>query len=260
MHYALPSAEMYPIETEEQVKLANDYFGKYMTKFHPVERATIATNIEKRASALNMDLESGWVKNYSRRDSYSPDFDLHMKMRKEACVGKKVTIEGKELEVDALMSKVAASKDHVRPQDMMTALADFDKKAGLEHLYDQRFRDPVFTVFGSASNPYFDQVKLAGGLTESGIKKLAGREGFISKIASVFGDNFANDFKAAPVDIFNSMPKPEQQSMIEMAKTAESECDTPGEKKKSKGKGRGLAKGKGKGPIGVPYKEKEEDD
>ena len=219
MHYALPEKSKYPLETEEQIKLANDYFGKYIDRFHPVERATIAGNIEKRASAMGMYLDSGWVQNYARRTEYSPDFDLHMKMRKEACAGQKIEFKGAGI-VDAceLLDKLASHKDQYKPKDMIYALAQFDKAAGLESKYDHHMRDPIFTVFGSASRPGFDMKKLATGISETELKKAASNESFIKKIASAFGENFSRDFKGDPIALFQSMPAPEKELITGFAK------------------------------------------
>lgn len=220
MHYALPGYKKYPIETEEQVKLAHDYFTKYLNKFYPVDRAVIASNLEKRASDLQMDLDGGWIRNYSRREGYSPDFNLHMKMRKEACVGRKIKIDEKEIDAQSVLEKVAEQKDKLKPGEMMVLVADFDKKAGLENMYDRRLRDPVFTVFGSQARPNFDQVKLAEGITEESLKKLVRNEDVLSKLASTFGDGFVTDFKSDPVSLFKSMPAPEKEVISGIVKTA----------------------------------------
>jgi len=224
MHYALPGKEKYPLETEEQVKLANDYFGKYLEKFHPVERATIAANIEKRAEQLNMDCGSGWIKNYSRRNNYSPEFDVHMKMRKEACAGLKIKIGDKNIDAQEILEKIASQKSDLSPAKMMYLIADFDKRACVENLYDKRFRDPIFTVFGSSSMPNFDLEKVgACQCPADDLKKAVKSKNVMSKIASTFGEGFTNDFKSNPVGIFESMPKPEQELISGLVKIANNE-------------------------------------
>ena len=235
MHYALPSQSKYPIETEEQLKLANDYFGKYLDKFHPTERAEIAGHIEKRADDLNADFDSGWIKNYSRRTNYSPDFDFHMKMRKEACVGRAIKVGENEVSAQNVLEKIAEKKSELKPGEMVYLIADFDKTAGLESFYDRRMRDPIFTVFGSAVRPDYDIEKRASGITDKSLKKVAADEGFISKLASSFGPGFANDFKDSPVDIYNSMPAPEKELINGLVKTAsEKEDDEDDDEKKEK--------------------------
>ena len=61
MHYAIPAKKKYPIETADQVKTAAAYFDKYLESFHPAERATIASAMEKRASDLGVFINNDWL-------------------------------------------------------------------------------------------------------------------------------------------------------------------------------------------------------
>lgn len=213
MHYALPSKRVYPIETEEQVKTAASYFDKYINKFNPSERSIIASSMEKRASELKMSLEGhGWLDNYSRKgESYSPDFELHMGMRKQACAGKKIEIDGNKLDAQEVLMKIASKKNDIKPSDMVELLEGFDKRACITYKYDSHMRDPHFTVYGSGANPSFDHVKLACGVSEKKLVAASTKDSFISKIAQAFGKPMAEDMKSNPVSTFNSMPTPEKE-------------------------------------------------
>lgn len=216
MHYALPTKKLYPIETAEQVKTASVYFDKYLDRMHPAERVAVATNMEKRASDLGVSLSNAWIDNYSTsKPGYSPEFDLHMNMRKQACMGRKIEFKGKEIKADELLSKVAALKDRVKPKEMVDMLADFDKKANLEVYYDRSVRDPFFTVFGSSINPKYGQEKIAS-MYKSDFVKLAKDEKFISKLAGAYGQGFVDGFKADPVNVYNSMPTPDKNNIMGM--------------------------------------------
>lgn len=213
MHYALPSKRVYPIETEEQIKTAASYFDKYIAKFNPTERSIIASSMEKRASELKVSLEGhDWVSNYGRSgESYSPDFDLHIGMRKEACAGRKINIDGNDFDAQDVLKKIASKKSEIKPSEMVALISDFDKKASITYKYDSHMRDPHFTVYGSSSNPNFDHVKLACGVSEKKLIVASGRDSFLSKIANAFGKTMADDMKNSPVDTFNSMPTPEKE-------------------------------------------------
>ena len=101
---------------------------------------------------------------------------------------------------------------------MMDLISDFDKRAGLEPKYDRGIRDPYFTVYGSSGNPRYDREKLASGIYVDELKTACARPEFISKMASAFGQEFANELKADPVAIFNSMPAPERAVITESLK------------------------------------------
>ena len=83
MNYAL-RGERYPIETEEQIKVASDYFTNNLPRFSPSDRVEVATNMKKRAEELGIDLDVPWVSNYSRmmnkQADYSPDFEYTIRL------------------------------------------------------------------------------------------------------------------------------------------------------------------------------------
>lgn len=219
MRYALPTKRLYPIETAEQVKTAAAYFDKYLDKFHPAERVAIADSMEKRASELGVFMDNPWVYNYSRKGStYSPDFDLHMKMRKEACMGKKIEHNGKAINAEDLFDKVASLKNHVKPKEMIDLLYDFDKKANVTADYDRKIRDPFFTVYGSSTRPMYDHQKLASDVYTRQLEGAVLNEGFISKMAEAYGEDFVSGFKQDPVNVYASMPVPDKQNILNIVR------------------------------------------
>jgi hypothetical protein len=225
MRYALPTKQKYPIETAEQIKTAAAYFDKYLGKMHPAERVAIAENMEKRASELGVLLENDWVHNYNRKGpSYSPDFDMHMKMRKEACMARSVDHHGKRINAADLLDKVASLKSHIKPQEMVDLLNDFDKKANLTADYDRKIRDPFFTVYGSSTNPSYDMRKLAADMSSKQLEHVALNDSFISKLASAYGKDFADGFKQDPVNVYDSMPAPDKQNILNIARESKDEA------------------------------------
>jgi len=158
MKYALPNK--YPIETKDQLEKTANYFDKYLTRFHPADRLRAATAIEKRANDLNVPLDMGWVKNYARAivgDHISPDFSRNMDMRKHACANKEITIAGKAFKANDLIDSIKSNIDKEAAFDMVDAIFEFDKRAGLEYQWDKSILDPIMTVFGSLHNPNFDK-------------------------------------------------------------------------------------------------------
>lgn len=225
MRYALPTKQKYPIETVEQVKTAALYFDKYIANIHPAERAAIAENMEKRASELGILLENDWVHNYNRKGTaYSPDFDMHMRMRKEACASKGIDHNGKRIRAAELLDKIASLKTHIQPKEMVDLLNDFDKKASLVSDYDRKIRDPFFTVYGSSTNPTYDMRKIASDMSAKQLEHVALKEGFISKLASAYGKDFADGFKQDPINVYDSMPTPDKQNILNIARESKDEA------------------------------------
>jgi hypothetical protein len=212
MRYAIDGK--YPIETKEQLTKTATYFDKYLTRFHPNDRVKIASTMEKRASELGMYLDNGWIKNYSRafikEARISPDFNKNIEMRKHACHGKSFKYNENTVNVEDLLEKIATKILDNRTYDIVDALFEFDKIAGLEYQWDKTIVDPVMTVFGSLNNPEYDAVKIAGDVTDYKLKKLASDEKEIIKIAEVMGKDFQTSFMKDPVNTVKNLKPTEQ--------------------------------------------------
>lgn len=220
--YALKNK--YPINDAGQLKTAAEYFDKYLSRFDAGDRAVIATNLEKQAQALHVDLDMGWIANYSRclkeGSGYSPDFDQNMGMRKHACESGKIMIKVGEqvLPAAALVDKLAAKKDELSPHAMMSAIDHLDKTAGITSLYDSRILDPVFTVFGSLANPEYDAVKVAEGVTDYGMRKFACVDGAQAQIEAKLGKEVAESFMKGPIETFNKLGAVEKTALAEVVR------------------------------------------
>lgn len=219
MHYALRGK--YPIETEEHIKTAVDYFNKYLTRFNPMDRAVIAINIEKRATDLNVVLDNNWITNYSRMfkkgSMISPDFERNIELRKQAClIGNiKIKVGDKIEDAEEMLAKIATLSKDTPGIALVKVLEEFDKQANLQSHYDDDIVDPVITVFGSFVNPEYDAVKIGKKLTDYSLIKTSRNNEMLQKIASKFGDDFVNEFKKGPVEKINSLTPPEKSLFVE---------------------------------------------
>lgn len=219
MQFAL--GKKYPLENEGQVKIAVDFFDSFLPRFNYEERVEIAGNIEKRAAELGVDVRRDWIDNYSRAlmrpASYSPDFERNMDIRKEACVQlkNKVDMRGHSLYTSSMVEKLAASKSEIPCVAMVKAVAELDKMAGLAGRYDADIPDPVITVFGSLVNPRYDEVKVAGDLTNYDLKNMVRNDRAMEKVASITSKEFAESFKKDPAGAFNSMKANNQMAFLE---------------------------------------------
>jgi len=215
MHYALRG--QYPIETEEHVKTAVDYFDTYLSRFSPMDRAAAATNIEKRADDLGVDISRDWITNYSRmlkkEAAISPDFERNIQLRKDACLKDsiKVTVGGIEVEAIPLLDKVASLNDgDIHGIAIVKALEAFDKLANFEFRYDNDIVDPVLTVFGSLRAPEYDAEKIAGNITDYDLVKMSRKGEVLEKMASTFTQEVSDNFRKHPVKTVQNMTAPER--------------------------------------------------
>ena len=223
MQYVLD--RRYPIETEEQLVKAAEYFDKNISRFSPEDRIKIAGRLDKRSAELGVNLDSGrdWIINYTRMDksaSLSPDFKSSMNMRKEACIRRKVEIlaGNDKISAESFVDGIMKCAANVTPKELMLAVFDFDKKAGLEYLYDREILDPVLTVFGSLNNPEFDAVKIAGDATQYDLVRASRDHEKLSSLKEKFGEEFTTKFKSNPIKSIEKLGSVEKEILSSITK------------------------------------------
>jgi len=221
MHYAL--GNKYPIETVGHIKQASDYFTKYLGSLEPANRVIVASNLEKRANELNVNLNENWITNYSRITKIgaqiSTSFDMNLDMRRDALTktGSLVKIAGDEIDFNDVLDKIAELKDEGASGELLVeTIEEFDKMAGLQFKYDREVLDPVMTVYGNVSNPEFDSVKVASGISDYDVKKASNMSGVLTKIAEVFGEDVSDSFSKYPLNTFLSTSAPESDIMADI--------------------------------------------
>jgi len=215
MRYALNGK--YPIETKEQLIKTADYFNRYLTKFHPKERVLASVAIEKRASELNVNIDHDWITNYARpyeSQEVSPDFEQNMQMRKQASIGKTVTINKQSVAADKMLDIISNNLEKLGNMAVVDQLFAFDKAAQLEYQWDKILADPFLTVFGSLRNPEFDAVKIAGSVTDYELKKIACDSNAINNIKRIMGNTVARNFIDSPVTTISKMSSMNKEAFL----------------------------------------------
>lgn len=216
MKFALENK--YPIDTKEQLTKAAEFFDKNLSRFHPDDRVKIASNLDSQASELKVNLNQGWITNYTRMEKsakLSPNFHNSMKLRKEACVRNNVSlpsIEGVDsppAPSDIIDEIIKTSGDH-STKEVLATLIEFDKRAGLEYLYDHQIMDPYLTVFGDINNPEFDSVKIAGDATQYDLVRASRDHEKLAAIKEKFGEDFASEFDKNPITSISKLGSPEK--------------------------------------------------
>jgi hypothetical protein len=211
MHYAL--GDRYPIENPGQVKLASDYFVKYVERFDVKDRIVFAANLEKRANDLKVVIDSPVVSNYAKvaclKSTVSDFFVKGINMRKIACSRTKDKVLG--VEPDAMLDKIASIASEGHGLIALHALLEFDKLANLQAGYDKEIPDPVVTVFGF--DPKVEKVSDYVKVSSMDLRKVANKKVKMEKVASIFGDQFSKSYSDNPVKAFQSL-KPIDQVLF----------------------------------------------
>ena len=216
MKFALE--DKYPIDTKDQLIKAAEYFDKNLSRFHPDDRVKISCNLDKQAGKLKVNLDKNWITNYSRIEksaALSPNFERSMRLRKEACVRHKVSlpkIAGVENAPDPsrLIDEIIKTSGDYSTKEILSTLIEFDKRAGIEYLYDHQVMDPYITVFGDVNNPEFDSVKLAGDSTQYDLLRASRDQEKLAAIKDKFGEKFASEFEKNPITSLSKLGSPER--------------------------------------------------
>lgn len=120
--------------------------------------------------------------------------------------------------VDSLreFSKVASAAN---PDEVAAALEAFDVENSLTHLYGKHIPDAYESVFGNSleKNASTENVVNIDGrdYTGSNVAEWV-TDGGESQLSSAFGEDFANQFKADPVTVLDSLPITHKQAIARM--------------------------------------------
>jgi len=196
----------YPIDTPEQIKQAAAYFDEHHMTFSPGDRHAYAESVLARADGVNaaVSSESG-IHKYAGA-SYGNL--LQSAFHERTCL----------LENDVLATRTLQhlfeKKASLEPDDFAQQLERFDRTNHMDRYWDNArgIRNPYRSTYESIKIARVIKVGSASvseeqlqGLVDNGVLKTA------------FSDDFCSQFAEAPMDIFQSLPSPEQQVIASMA-------------------------------------------
>jgi hypothetical protein len=209
--FALSSLQRYPLDTYADVEKAAAYYDEWGNQLPPQYRREYCANLVKRAAALGIPVSTE-IQKYGSA-TYAPDEEVAVALDSR----KGVIQDADHVE---LLDKLAESRVQTSPDLFANALAEFDKVAGIDHLYDSDILDPFYSTFG---------VKLAAGEGDDSGSEIIGNEVIYHKrlreladsscieVEKKFGEDFAKEFKQDPVGIFKSLPVDQRKILGRMS-------------------------------------------
>lgn len=207
-YYALPSCKMYPLDGADQVKLASDYFDEYSCRMAPEQRREFCVNMVKRANLLSITVSDTAAKYAAAGYAEPSAIEIALDGRRLAIVD--------EVSLGTL-DKLAELRGRMAPEDFAVTLGEFDKAAGIDHLYGRHVMDPYLSTFGEKRAA--DSVIVGNDfMSVHQLKRLAAT-GY-EMIRHRFGDELANEFVKEPLSVFNSLPLDQKKVMMRMASDA----------------------------------------
>ena len=194
--YAMPDAS--------HVQKAAAYFDKYAMQLPPQYRHNFALAVQSRAEDFDLDLSEHDGLQKWASTGWSRHVNAHLEQRR--------SLLPQNTQAHSILNKLAAAIGQVETTDMAQALQDFDEATGLTRYYDRGLTDPYASVMGKTAESWSKEV---GGrtLTEDDLRKV----GESKKLAGYLGATFAGQFQKHPVEIFESLPAPEQSLIGQIA-------------------------------------------
>jgi len=146
--YAMPSKNKYPMDTEEHVKKAENYFNTYYKDMSINDRVEFAKNAEA-AIIENGSTPNKLIEKYAHLDhtKFNEDFKYHVSSRINMI---------HDDETKGLYSDLLEKQSEWEPIKVASVLHKLDKKAGLDYFYGSKVEDPVGAVFGLDKEAEYD--------------------------------------------------------------------------------------------------------
>ena len=191
-----------PLDTRGDVEAAIQYFQEEAPYIHPRERRGLALPIEKRASALSIQVPLDLTR-YAG-DSYAPDLQAQLEARKN--------LLGEEGELYSLLVKQASK---MSPDVFAEALASLDTQTGLSDYWDGYVPDPYYTTFYKKAEGEFEYSDGADKVTGTDLQRLARND--YSLLCKQFPRDLVDGFVKNPIPIFKSLPQTQRKIIMRMA-------------------------------------------
>ena len=195
-------SKKYPLYNQYLVKTAEEFFNANYKSLKPSIRKEFAEKIKLNASRFGHKLVSDSVQDYAATE-YSPHVELYLQARK--------------LFVDnpRELDKLATLAKTLDPFRFVKLLESFDKQAGLTRYYDAQFPDAFGSVFGLSKQADFQVTIGNSTMTGEMLRKFVDSEKGQQKIAELIGTSAVHDFKESPVEVFQSLPKPHREMILD---------------------------------------------
>lgn len=206
-YWGLPAFRRYPLDSYAHVKTAASYYDDNYKAFAPALRREYCHNLCKRASMLGIEVSDEVRKYGAEGYASAAEIDIALSGREG------VVKEAAHLQV---LQDLREGRHRMLPEDFALVLGEFDKVAGIDHLYDQHVLDPYYSTYGVkqaedegallAGNDYISQAEL-----ERFARTCSG------KLHDIFGGDFVKEFRKDPVAITKSLPTDQRKMVIRLA-------------------------------------------
>lgn len=146
--YLFPEAELYPVTSPTEVKLAESRLLDQIDRMTVAQRAEGFTRLAKKANQFEVTLKTA---SYQYAGAVETDLtEVREQIQARAAVTKLAEVQQKLDTLDAALKNFPRNYNDRKGQAKLAQyLSELDRQAGFEPEYDRRLRDPVRTVFNT---------------------------------------------------------------------------------------------------------------
>jgi hypothetical protein len=203
---------LYPINSWDLVKKAEDYYHLEGCRMQPEIRRQYTTKLAAKAEILGYPLDEQ-VKEAGARTYAEPGhIRAAVEMRKIACSqGDPQFVQGDHQFLDELLTKQAS----LDPGVYVECLRRFDLNHGFDRSWDQEIPNPWVSTFGLNKTAEVLWEEGADRMTREQLINMA--ENHTSGIQELFSHDFLREFIKDPVAVFNSLPLPNKRILARLS-------------------------------------------
>lgn len=201
---------VFPLDSYVQVKAAAAYFDEQYRFMDPAMRREFASNLVPRAT----DLGIGFSKEAAAYGSSTFASDEQIQVGYDLRVAQLLEKQAQA----GVLTTLYAHREELGPELFCESLAEFDKLAEIDHLYDQAIFDPYASTYGvqkQAADGGNTWVNGNDYVTERQISNYSVTAGIT--LADDYGPDFKKEFMKDPWGIFMSLPLEQKRRMARAA-------------------------------------------
>jgi len=207
--------DRYPLDSYADVKTAAAYFDEFQKRMPPEDRREYCVNLVKRASELGIavsdDARKYGAETYAPEEEIKVAFDIRRSLLED-------------VRLRSGLDKLATCQEQLEPEFFALALAEFDKVAGLNYLYDADVPDPFYSTFGIKKTASFSETIGNTYVTGADLEYLAMKR--LPLIQSTFSHEVVSEFRKDPIGVYKSLPLTQRRVLANMAR--EQNAGSPG--------------------------------
>lgn len=198
----------FPLQTWSQVKTAATFFEEQGKRMHPRTRKEFCTKLASRANDLGVELD-GLVQKYGS-PTYAADGDI-----KVACETRRQMWRDHHDEAISLLDGLMEKRAQIEPAIFAESLAQIDVLVGADRHWGKDIVDPWLSTFGVVKEAEWRWVHGNDVLTEDQLRNYAASNRPF--LADHFGEDLAKAFQKNPIQVFDSLPLPQQRVIARQA-------------------------------------------